>query len=386
MNTSLLDKEVQSFIHSFDGNLSDLAFKGSPFPMISTQELLEQIDGFKRSSKKLPTWVNSSGILYPPKLNLEQTSSEITALYKSRLATGTSIADLTGGFGVDTFFFSKVIDKVMYFEQNTTLAAIAAHNFKILGADAIHCNNGDGLMKIKDLEFDTIYLDPARRDVQKGKVFRFADCSPNIVENLDYLLERAKLLLIKSSPMLDIMEGLRELRKVVQIHVIAVQNEVKEVLWVLKESDEPLTIFTANLGISEPQFYSFKWDRHSITNYSTPKRFLYEPNAALMKAGAYMHLGNDFSLDKISKNAHLFTSNEYIDFPGRQFEIIETRYYRKGVLKDFKRKKAHISTRDFPETVSQLRSKWKIFDGGEIYLFFTKLENGEKVVLITRKR
>lgn len=385
MNKALLQKDVQAFIRGYKEPLSKLAFKGSPFFEISTQELLEQIDGFRRTEKKLPIWHATEGIIYPPKLNLEQTSSEQTARYKSQLVSGATLADLTGGLGIDSYYFSKKFQKVFYFERNAALATLAEHNFEQLGASKISISVGDSLSLLNGNTFDVIYIDPARRDDRKGKVFRLSDCEPDVTAELSNLLDHCTTLLIKTSPMLDLTEGLRELEKVQEIHIVAVQNEVKEVLWVLGKNPQPLKVHTINFGTSNDQRFTFLWDEHPEVHYGNPQAFLYEPNAALMKSGGMNHLTQSFPVYKLSSNAQLFTSESLMEFPGRRFHIHEVRPYSKHCLRDFKKKKAHLTTRDFPETVAQLRKKWQVLEGGDDYLFFTTLKDGSKVVLVTEK-
>lgn len=386
MNKAILKTEVQEFIRSFDEALSTLAFKGSPFPDISTQELLEQIDGFRRTEKKIPLWHTTAGIYYPKKINLEQASSEMTAAYKAKLVRGESMADLTGGFGIDVYYFAKCFQHVSYFEVQPELFEIARHNLNVLGAHNIACHLVDGLKALGDQKFDVLYMDPARRHDRKGKVFFLEDTTPNVVTNLSWIMKHCERFLLKTSPMLDIAKGLESLTKVKEVHVVALQNEVKEVLWVLdNESHKTVQIHTVNLESEYDQHYSFRWNSPAQNAYSDPLNYLYEPNAAIMKAGGFNQICSDFPVFKLGASAHLFTSETCIEFPGRRFRIKEVRPYKKGALSDFKNKQAHITTRGFPETVAQLRKKWHIKDGGETYLFFTTLENSDKVVLITDK-
>jgi len=386
MNEAILTSNAQQFIRSYNEPLTKLAFQGSPFPEISTQELLEQIDAFQRSKRKLPIWHETSGIYYPPKLNLEQTSSEQTAQYKAGLLIGDKIADLTGGFGVDSYFFSKYFKEVHYFERNEGLAQIAFHNFKLLKASNIKVNAINSFEGIKNEHYDVIYVDPARRHESKGKVFKLADTEPNVIANFDYLMHRCENLIIKTSPMLDITEALRELNWVKELHVVAVQNEVKELLWIIERNYVgPQGIKTINFNQETTEEFQFIRNESTSILYSPPLQYLYEPNAAIMKGAGYEHLSHYYTVKKIGVHAHLFTSDELINFPGRRFRVNEVRDYKKGALNDFKNKQAHLTIRDFPESVATLRKKWGIKEGGEQYLFFTTLQEGQKVVLITQK-
>ncbi|WP_423818971.1 class I SAM-dependent methyltransferase [Salinimicrobium sp. TIG7-5_MAKvit] len=390
MNWALLNSEVQEFLEEqYKTEVSKMAFRGSPFEGISTQELLVQLSGKKRAEKKLPLWFKTRGIIYPPNLNLEQTSSEVTAQYKASLVAGTSLADLTGGFGIDSYYFSEKIDKVRHFELNPELQEIAAHNFEILGAKNVISEARDSLDFLKNTseKFDWLYIDPSRRDETGGRVFFLSDCLPNVPENLELLQERAESILIKTSPLLDLQAGLNELQNVREIHIVAVENDVKELLWILKQNtSESITIKTVNFQKKEKQVFTSTFDNDLPEVYSLPKDFLYEPNAAIMKSGLFGALGNALRLEKLHPNTQLYTSKEPVDFPGRRFKITQILPFRKKQLKkELQLKKANITTRNFPESVADLRKILKIKEGGDTYLFFTTLQNEEKVVLVCQK-
>ena len=391
MNRKLLNKEVQDFIESrYKEEVSKMAFQGSPFEGVSTRELLVQLSGKRKAEKKLPTWFSHRGIIYPPNLNLEQTSSEITADYKASLVSGTSLVDITGGFGIDSYYFSKKVKKVYHLEWNEELQELAFHNFQILGAKNVISKAGDGIQFLKNTseKFDWIYLDPSRRDDAGGRVFFLSDCLPNAPENLDLLLKKAKNILIKTSPLLDLSAGLQELKKVREIHIIAVENDVKELLWILNpeasEEDE-IKIKTVNFQKQEKQVFESYFRSTFEEHYGEPLKFLYEPNAAIMKSGLFAALGQQLHISKLHPNTHLFTSNELVEFPGRRFRIESVLPFRKKLLKKELSKKANISVRNFPETVANLRKQLRIADGGEQYLFFITLASEEKVVLVCQK-
>ncbi|MBE9490028.1 MAG: class I SAM-dependent methyltransferase, partial [Bacteroidetes bacterium] len=235
----------------------------------------------------------------------------------------------------------------------------------------------------EETKYDVIYTDPSRRHDSKGKVFFLKDCEPNIPENLELLLNNCKQLLVKTSPMLDITVGLKELKYVSEIHIVAVNNEVKELLWLLdKNIDDEPKVKTINFNKSNKEEFDFGLNNEEITSYALPLTYLYVPNASIMKSGAFGLLSERFQLDKLHKHTHLYTSKKLKDFPGRRFIIKNVIPYHKKEIKDFlKNKKANIATRNFPESVSTIRKKWGIKDGGSKYLFFTTLENNQKVIL-----
>ena len=391
MNTAILSTEIQEFIDkNLNSDMASLLLKGITFPNIETKTVIEQIEAKKRSEKKLPTWFKSKNIYYPNKLNIEQTSSEITAEYKSGLISGASIIDLTGGFGVDCYYFSKVFKTVEHCEINKELSEIVTHNYKQLAIQNIKTHAVDGMsyLKTSNKTFDWIYIDPSRRHDSKGKVFFLNDCLPNVPEHINLLFKHSKNILIKTSPLLDFSVGINELKHVKTIHVVAVNNEVKELLWVLEDGfTEDVSIKTINLKKDNEEVFNFSMENEKTTTstYSQPLTYLYEPNSAALKAGGFDSISTQLNLFKLHKHSHLYTSDTLIDFPGRCFKIEHAIPYNKKALKKLGIKKANITTRNFPETVEQLRKKLHIKDGGENYLFFTTDMEDNNMVLQTQK-
>lgn len=391
MNLALLNPDVQNYINQ---NLyldpTALVLKGTPFEEVTTLEVVEQIEAKLKSEKKLPTWFKQDQIYFPNKLNIEQTSSEITAKYKSKLITGQTLIDVTGGFGVDSYYFSKEFEQVIYCEVSEELQNIVKHNYEVLKVNNVTVLHQDGIMYLTNhpTTYDWIYIDPSRRHEHKGKVFFLKDCLPNVPEHLNILWSRTKQIIIKTSPLLDITSGLGELQYVKSIHVVSVNNEVKELLWILEYgSRAPVKIFTVNLKTNSAEYFDFYLDKESEmeVDYSEPLQYLYEPNSAILKSGGFNSLVFNFKVKKLHKHSHLYTSIDLTDFPGRAFKIIDSFPYNKKKIKDIDITKANISTRNFPETVANLRKSLKIKDGGSQYLFFTTDPNNVKIVIICTK-
>lgn len=386
----LLKDEVQGFIKAkTHERLDSLAFKKNPFPEIEWKEILTQIESRKKAEKKLPIWFYASEILYPSKVNLEQTSSEITASYKSNLIEGHSLIDLTGGFGVDDYAFSKKFLTVIHCELNQTLSTIVKHNFKQLGVTNIQCQTGDSseILEKTEQKFDWIYIDPSRRNNLKKKIFLLKDCSPNVPELLDFYFEYSDNILVKTSPLLDLSSGINELKNVAEIHIVATDNEVKELLWILKKNySEKIKIKAVNITEEQTDSFEFNYGSETETLFGLPEIYLFEPNAAMMKSGGFSEIGKQFNLKKLHKHTHLYTSNELVNFYGRVFEIQEKILFTKQNLKTFiKDKQANISVRNFPETVETLRKKWNIRDGGNQFVFFTTDLENNKIILFCKK-
>lgn len=386
----LLQKEVQKFISDNDkSSLSKLAFQKNPFPSIVYRILLTQIESRSKAKDKLPTWLQTENIIYPSKISVEQTSSEITAKYKSEIVSGETLIDLSGGFGVDDYYFSKKINQVTHCEINKELSEIVLHNFNQLKV-TINCIYGDSFETLEQNKttYSWIYIDPSRRNDAKGKVFMLKDCTPNVPELQDFYYNYSDNILIKTAPILDIKAGLLELKNVKNIHIVAVDNEVKELLWEIeKEYIGQITIKTINFNKDKQEKFDFIFDIETYSNFSLPKKYLYEPNAAIMKSGGFSIIGEYYNLYKLHVHSHLFTSGELMDFPGRIFEIQKVIDYSKTDMKEhLENQKANITTRNFPDTVENIRKKWKIKDGGNLYCFFTTDKNDTKIVLICTKK
>jgi len=390
LNQEILNKEIQQFINdNLKSDVTKLILKGSQFEKVSIQEIAEQILAKNSCEKKLPTWFNVENIYFPNKLNIEQTSSEITAKYKSYLVSGETLIDVTGGFGIDSYFFSQKVTNIIHCEIAEELSAIVSHNFKLLNVKNITTFLGDGIefLEKSKKKFDWIYADPSRRNDTKGKVFLLEDCLPNIPKNLNLLFEKTDNILLKVSPILDITSAINELQFVKEIHVVAVENEVKELLFLLENNYmQNINIKIVNLNKEEIQTFYFSLNEEVSATYSEPKKYLFEPNAAILKAGAFQQISSHLKIDKLHQHSHLYTSDNLIDFPGRKFEIKHSiPYDKKQLLKFIPTKKANITTRNFPETVAQIRKKTGLKDGGNQYLFFTTDFNNKHLVLICEK-
>ncbi len=392
LNPSILSKTVQAFIdqHLHD-NPAQIILKGSSFEHVSGKELAQQIEGKKRIQKKLPTWFKTRGIYYPPTLNLSQSSSEITANYKAGLLEGHSLIDITGGFGVDDYFFLQKFNRVIYCEQDPDLAEIVRHNLSLLNplkTPTYIVGNSLDYVKKQTQKIDWIYADPGRRSQADQKIFKLEESEPNILKHLNLLLSKSKKILLKTSPLLDLQMGLEQIQTVQEIHIVAVKNDVKELLWIIGEqSRQKIRIKTVNFGTHRLQtFLSFWGEEKPIQNtYNYPQTYLYEPNSAILKAGLFKKVAKDYNLDKLAVHTHLYTSTQLVDFPGRRFRIIKCLPYNKKNLKSLHLKNAHITTRNFPLSVKQIRRIHRIAEGGEDYLFCTQSFDKNKIIIWCEK-
>lgn len=386
----LTSPQVQNWIAiHLDANVSELALKSSIFSKEQMPAVLEQLQSKQKAKLKLPTWFQKPGVLFPKGISVEQTSSEITASFKANLIQGNILVDVTGGFGIDAFFFTKSFCKVYHVEQQEALSAVVKHNYEVLEQEKIQCmaqNSREFLEQFTE-PIDVIYADPARRDSHKNKVFLLNDCEPNVLDELDFWLQKADQVLLKTSPMLDISLGIEQLKKVVKIWVITIDNEVKELLWLLKEPTENIAIEVVHFQKEKVQQFSLTWKQSIVNQYQVPQQFIYEPHAGWMKSGKMDVYAAQLGIEKLAPHSHLYTSNQRIsDFHGRVFEVQVYHPYEKAWMKkELFGKAAAITVRNFPKKVEELRKKWKIKESSQLFVFFTTLFNDQKIVLICKK-
>jgi hypothetical protein len=397
MIEKLVEKEVQEFIlgHEHDDE-KVLVLKHKTILGLPTSLIAEQLSARRKARTKIPLYYNTTNIVYPPGLNLEQSSSEGTALFKLELIkhflpSHYKVADVTGGFGIDTFFLSKAFKKAYHVEPNAALQKIAAHNHSLLGAQHIVYKSETAEEFISSLneKLDCIFIDPSRRSAGQ-KVFKLSDCEPNIVELLPRFFERSNYVLIKTSPLLDIQRGISELHGVERVWVVSVDNECKELLFLCNNSFSGETeIIAVNLSDKNQNDFKFTFSKEKslVSKISEPLSFIYEPNASILKAGAFKSIGELFHLNKIQTNTHLFTSPDLVaDFPGRVFQILSPVKEGKEIREIFTEGKANIITRNYPLSPEQLKKKLKLNDGGDLYLLAFSGEKKKFMLACNRVR
>ncbi|MDO4462663.1 MAG: SAM-dependent methyltransferase [Bacteroidia bacterium] len=398
-NISLSSEEKLIVEQNLSADVAKLALQLKPKPNVRPEVILRQVDGYQHMKTKCPTWAENPSIVFPRKISLEQCSSQATAEYKAALCMGESLVDLTGGMGVDFSFMSRNFTKATYVEMNEELCAISTHNFKALGLDNVNTisTTAEEYLNSMDGRVSCIMIDPARRDGVGRKTVKISDCTPDLTLICDSLLEKADKVIVKLSPMLDISEAITTLKGVSEIHILSVNGECKELLLILTPTSSlPLSllpIHTVNLlkdGQRESLTFTPNEEKSAFSRFAiTPRMYLYEPNASILKAGAFRTVSTRYEeLYKLHVNTHLYTSDEIIpDFPGRKFEVCSWSTLTQGDLQILLRniKKANLSVRNFPMTVEKLRAKLKIQEGGDVYLFAVTLSDGKKVILRCKK-
>ena len=378
-----------------EADVHQLALQGTKNPEVNLTFALEQIAGRQKAKTKLPTWAATDGIIYPPHLSMEQCSSEQTARYKASIAgKGALMVDLTAGFGVDMAFVSPNYRRAIHVEQQTSLCAISSENFKLLGLNHIEVVCADGVDYLHQLDHaDLIFLDPARRDDHGARTYGIADCTPNVLELRDELLQKADRVMLKLSPMLDWRKAVEDLGHVNEVHIVSVDNECKELLLILSKEEKPLKLFCVN---NDQVFEGDQGDwlnERSIAEIRVPvlmssQAYLFEPNTSIMKAGCFALLEQRFKVAQLDKNSHLFVSDSDIsDFPGRRFLIEKTTSMNKRELKAALAgiDKANITVRNFPMSVAELRKRLKLKEGGDLYLFATTIAGHQHQLFLCRK-
>ncbi len=396
MNPSILTSEVQQFLkENAKVTPAQMALKKSPFVDVGSSELAGQIDSYQRLRSKLPTWTASANIYYPPRQNAEQCSSEATAKYKASLVSGKKAIDLTGGFGVDVWALSQRFEQVDYCEMNEQLYPIVAHNFKRLGCENVTCHLGDGVEFLLKSDggskppgfnlYDLIYLDPARRDEHNRKMVSFADCVPNVVELQDTFFEHSEKAMIKASPMMDVSLALDELKYVKEVHVVALKNECKELLFLMeKDFEGEPEIICVNLPAKGSFSFKRSEELTSQASFLLPDNYLFEPDTAVLKAGAFNVMAEKMNLKKLHPSTHLYTSDSRCSgFPGKTYEVkSNVEYNKKKIIPLLSEKKANIKTYNFSNTPQQVKKKLGLKDGGDTFLFGVKTVDDKFRVLL----
>lgn len=401
----IINDQTWKFIrqHAND-DVRKLALQGCKDAEVDLPMALQQIAGRQTAKKKLPTWAEADSVIYPPHLNMEQCSSEQTARYKASLITskGDTYVDLTGGFGVDFYWMSQGFKHRYYIEQNAELCAIAEHNFEVLGLESTVCCCDTATYLTEMDHVSVVFLDPARRNEHGGRTYDIRDCTPNVLELLPILLEKADTIILKLSPMFDWRKAVSDLKYVSEVHIVSVANECKELLLVLHQQrvDSP-TITCVNDDSVFKVVSSKETDGFPAGNQWFLSRkpmvspqetnvieYLYEPNASIMKAGCFAEIEQQYPARQLSTNSHLFLSFVEIEvFPGRRFQIQSVSSMNKQELKSSlsEIKQANIAVRNFPLSVEQLRKKLRLKDGGDIYIFATTVGNNQHMLYICRK-
>jgi 16S rRNA G966 N2-methylase RsmD len=416
LNTpSPLTEAEKAFIKThLNDEVTSLLLQAKKYPNLNIPDLVWQIKARQKAKTKLPEWFENEDILFPKMLSVEQCSSEITAKFKANLVFGKALIDLTGGMGVDMAYMSKHFDKAIYLEQNEELCQTTAYNFQQIGIRNVEFINQNSIdfLENNTANFSWIYLDPHRRDDTGNKVVSLQDCEPNILEIKEFLFTKTDNTLLKASPMLDINLAVSELQNVANIYVVAVENEVKEILFHLQKDYQneaqyhainlpnksttgfsllnslvlDIDMLKPAVGVPVVQDFTFKKleEKDAVIKMGSPQAYLYEPNAAILKAGGFRIIAQRFDLQKIAPHSHLYTSNDLVEnFPGRTFKIEGVcKLDKKEIFNYLSENKANITIRNFPLSVKQIREKLKLSEGGNTYLFATTDAQNQKIVIV----
>ncbi|TZF98791.1 methyltransferase (plasmid) [Chryseobacterium panacisoli] len=379
VGSKLLNKDIQSYINAnLNTDLHTLLLKKSPFPEVSMQEIVQQIKGKQVAERKFP-FLLKEGIIFPPQLNLEQSSSEKTALYKSGILKGSTFIDLTSGFGIDAYYLSQNFDHITLVEQNTELLEIVEHNWNTLGRQARFINKKlEDFLNRNQEHFDVIYLDPARRDQQKNKVFLLEDLSPDILEIQEKLRSVSNQVVIKLSPLIDLKYLVSVLPGISRMDIIALKNDVKEiVVFLSNENADGVICNCVNLESGETAFtFKFGEEEMAESEYAEPEKYIYIPNHSILKAGIFNLISQKFGLKKLHPNSHLYTSDiKNENFPGRilEMEAVDSKSIKK-------KGQFNIISKNYPLKPEEIKKKYSLKDGGDHYLIFTQSKKG-KIIL-----
>ena len=391
----MLSEQNRRFIseHMVD-DTAELLLHRDRFPGINVPLAVTQIEGRRKAIHKLPSLANNPDFVFPPKLNLEQASSELTAEYKScNFVEGNIVIDITGGLGIDSIYFAKRAKKVFYIEQNPELFEVAKYNFEVLGINNIECicANSEEILQNWCYTADLIYADPARRDQNNRKMVSFADCTPDIVSFLPRLFRIAPQVLIKASPMLDITQARRELQKVVSTTVVAVKNECRELLFCCCNVDKEQHSTTCVNILANDICQIFNPTPGELLAKPSlaplPMRYIYDPNVAIAKAMLSNAVAERFGLSILHSRSRFATSDTlFRDYPGRIFELCGIKQLSdRDIVKEFPEGQANVICRNFPQTADQLRKQLRLREGGNGFLIATTVGDNQKIGIICKK-
>ena len=388
-----LSRESLDFIkNNRSEDIPSLAFKLNKTDHLPSNLILDQIKGWQRSANKLPLYHHTEGIVFPASQSLEQCSSEETALYKSSLVDAESVVDLSGGFGVDSYYFSLKCKKLHYVEPDTELLNIARYNHSLLGAVNIvyHNMSAEQFLAGSTEAFDLIYIDPSRRPGENKRVISLDKSEPDIIRLKDKIFETGSMLMVKTSPVLDIRSTLLQLNNVNRNWVISVKNECKELIFLCKKSSSVNpTIEAVDLNTSEILDFRFSFEEESSAapTFGEIDKYLLEPNSALLKAGAFSSVSERFKVNKLHANTHLYTSPTPIDkFPGRTYEVLDQSLYNtKEARRMLKSGKYTIKVRNFPDSIDRIKKKLALKEGGELFVIACTTFNNRPQLLLCKR-
>ncbi|WP_230466770.1 class I SAM-dependent methyltransferase [Faecalibacter macacae] len=387
INNTILTPEFQEFLLSIEKeDIRTIGLKKSPFNDVTSAEVAQQLKGLQVAKHKFPTFYQTKGIYFPPSVNLEQASSEATANYKASLVKGKKLIDLTAGLGIDTIAFSNTFEEVIHIEQNPDLSEIVAHNVSILNKN-IRCFNGtfaEYFAQNSNEKYDLIYLDPARRN-DSGRKFILEDLEPNILEYIPIFFEKSNQIMVKLSPLLDLSLTIQQIPSIKEIHIVALKNEVKDFLIILEKDFETTNpkVVCVNLESYQDDFsYQFEEEAESYASFGGLKKYIYEPNVSILKAGAFKKICDNYNVLKLHQNTHLYSSDQLIEnFPGRIFKIEEI---IKNPKKEIAKSKANLLVKNYPDSIDVIKKKYKINDGGKTTIIFTQSIDGIHILKTTK--
>ena len=407
-----MEKLLEFVMQHLSDDTTRLILDKGKWPEIDIETAVNCIESRRKLKGKVNEWYVNPGLVFPLKLSAEQCSSSATGHYKASLAERIAdkqvwrIADLTGGLGVDSWFFSKKAEKVLYNEMQTVLCEAAEHNFEALGTDNILIHNSiaerdtiSGI--IEGFHPDIIYMDPARRGEGGKKVFLIEECTPDVLTLKDEILSRCRHILIKLSPMADVTmvcerlgEGCRE------VHVVSADGECKELLiWMDRDWKDGYNITAVELPAGFPDkpaatlTFSPEEEKSGYAETATEmSEFLIEPGKSLTKAGAFNVTARHFQLSKLGKSTHYYTTSDSskIDLLkgyGKVFRILSGKTLDKRSIKEAGKNypKAEVTARNIPLTSDALRKKLGCASGGEVHIFGLKSDLKGNLLIVCNR-
>lgn len=382
---------LKFFKENLGASPSEFALRNNSNKKIPVRVIAEQLACYLKAKKKIP---DLAGKILFEKTALEQSTGIYPARYKQSLVGGKRLLDMTGGLGIDVLFFSEKFRVVDYFEQNEVLVNLFRYNVKNLNIKNVIIHQGDSvshLEKTEDDYYDWIYIDPARRDEAKRSV-DLNYCNPNIIKIKNLILSKAKNILIKISPAFEITEISRLFPECNKYSVLSVDNENKEILIFFNKNENVVSQYISAVCIDsrENNIKEFSKNNYRYSIASGIKRYFYDPDVAVKKARLVDSVASEFNLELLAEKSIYLTADFNVpDFPGRKFEVEDVIQYNPKILSKYFSQKnieyANIAQFDFNSKVEEIRKQFKLKDGGEYFLFFTRDSAKNHIVIITKK-
>ena len=406
-------------------DLTRLVLDRKKWPDIDLDLAVSCIQSRRKLKDKVHDWYMNPELIFPVSLSAEQCSSTATGIYKAELALNIAgnipfrLADLTGGLGVDSWYFSQKASQVWYHEMQEKLCTAAKHNFQKLNAENIFVRNMISTPEtieeiISDARPDIVYMDPARRGEGGKKVFLIEECTPDVLTLKEQIFKHCRHILIKLSPMADITMVCSRLGSACrEVHVVAYGGECKELLiWMDREWNREYSITAVEISrlaslarndsistLSSKDTPPSSRDtllssRDTLLSSRAQSRdlFLFEPGKALMKAGFFDLIRDYFGIEKMGVSTHYYLTDDESKVDdlkkfGKVYSIISIQPLDKRTIKaaGAAYPRAEVTARNIPMDTETFRKKLGVTSGDDAHIFGLKSDSLGNLLIIGKR-